>query len=202
MVDNFKQIKDFMEFKEGEFYFLQILQRKKDVKIGQKVSGPNNNSRLVKAYFVHSLEYLNFIESEVKELCHTFNARAMVHLQRRSYERIALQTLKLVTDNLINKNFDKVHKVYTSACGKFGTGEKFWIIDIDKEDLNKLSYTWFDYISTDLYNIQPIGSKVVDIIPSKSGQHIITKPFNLQEFTKIYPDIGIHKNSPVNIYIP
>lgn len=202
MVDNFKQIKALLNFEEGKFYFLQVILRKKDFKEGLKVNGTNNNSRLIKAYFIDSLEYLEYIEPEVKELCKIFNARAMIHLQKRDYEKIAFRALKLLTDNLINRNYHKIHKVYTSACGKFGSGQKYWIVDIDKEDIDRLSYTWFDDISIDLYNIQPIGSKVIDIIPSKSGQHIITKPFNLNKFKEIYPDIDVHKNNPVNIYIP
>lgn len=202
-VDNINIIKPLLDFSDKDrFYFLQIINRKKDVKKGTKIQGTNNNSRLVKAYFVRSEEYLDFVYPEIKELCKLFNARAMIHLQQRSFERIAFQNLKLITDNIINKNYDKVHKCYTSTCGKVGVGDKYWIVDVDEEDLYRLSYTWFDDISIDLYNIQPIGSKVIDIIPSKSGQHIITKPFNLNKFKEIYPDIDVHKNNPVNIYIP
>lgn len=202
MIDNFKHIKSLLKFEEGKFYFIQILIRKKDIKANMKVNRINSNSRLLKAYFVYSQEYLDFIEPEIKELCKLFNARAMIHLQKRNYENIAYHVLKQTTDNIISKNFNKVHKVYTSVCGKFGEGQKYWIIDIDKEDIETLGMQWYHDINELLYNIPPQENKIITIIPSKSGNHIITKPFNLQEFKKTYPNIDIHKNNPVNLFIP
>ena len=65
MVNNFKQIRALLDFRsKDDFYFLQILQRKKDQKDKAiKVNGTNNNARLVKAYYISSLEYFDFIEN-------------------------------------------------------------------------------------------------------------------------------------------
>jgi hypothetical protein len=49
---------------------------------------------------------------------------------------------------------------------------------------------------------EPDGIKFITLIPSKSGFHIIMKPFNLQKFKSEYPDVEIHKNNPTNLYIP
>lgn len=103
MINNFKQVKDLLEFRsEDDFYFLQILQRKKDHKVG-KVNGTNNNSRLIKAYYVKSLEHLEFIEPEIIQLCVIFNARAGINLNRRSFKKMQLQHLKKITDQLLNR---------------------------------------------------------------------------------------------------
>ena len=51
MVDNFKLIRDYLKFEsEDDFYFLQIVQRKKDGPgpNGIKVTGTNNKSRSIK----------------------------------------------------------------------------------------------------------------------------------------------------------
>ena len=70
MVNNFGIIKPLLKWKtEDDFYFLQILQRKKDHSPFGKVNGCNNNSRLIKSYYIKSLNHLEFIEPEVIELC-------------------------------------------------------------------------------------------------------------------------------------
>lgn len=202
-VNNFKLVRDLLEFRsEDDFYFLQIIQRKKDAHDGQKVNGTNNNSRLVKAYYVKSLEHFDFIEKEVKVLCEVFNARAGINLNRRSFESMALQHLKKVTDQIINKDYKKAYKAYSSVVGAFSQdSDKKWIIDIDSVDIeqgldvNKMC-SFIDII-------QPHGeTKFIEKIPSKSGFHIITKPFNRQEFKKEYPQIEVHGNNPTNLFIP
>lgn len=201
-VNNFKEIRVLLEFKSSdEFYFLQILQRKKDFKDGQKVNGTNNNSRLIKAYYIKSLEQFDFIEKEVIALCELFNARAGINLNKRSFEKTALQHLKLVTDNIINKNYDKVYKTYSSAAGKFShDNNKKWIIDLDGDEENTFDFIY--NLNEFITNIEPVGEKTICRIPSKNGSHLITSPFNLAEFKKQYPKIDVQKNNPSNLYIP
>lgn len=213
-VDNFDQIKSLLEWdNEDDFYFLQILQRKKDTKPGQEVSGTNNNSRLIKAYYIkyiENIEYLDFIKPEVIKLCELFNARAGINLNKRSFEKTALQNMKLVTDNIINKNYDKVHKTYTSACGKFQhDSQKKWIVDIDKEDIPFLEEIR-DAIS--LCNPNQGSSKIIAEIPSKSGLHLITTPFDKKYFRCLISNISnkhrtellidVQTNNPTNLFIP
>lgn len=198
MVNNFEIIKPLLSWdSEDDYYFVQILMRKKDFNANLKVNGTNNNSRLIKAYYVKSLEYLDFVTPEIIQLCEIFGARAGINLNKRSFEKTALQHLKLVTDNIINGNFDKVYKTYSSAAGKFShDNNKKWIIDIDGNDKNIIEITGF------IGEIEPIGNKIIDIIPSKNGCHIITKPFNLETFKRKYIDIDVQKNNPTNLYVP
>ena len=54
MIDNFDLIKTMLKFEsEDDFYFAQIIQRKKDNPNG--VNGSNNSSRLIKAYYINML---------------------------------------------------------------------------------------------------------------------------------------------------
>ena len=49
-VDNFDKVIDFMKFSSpDDFYFLQIIQRKKD---GNNTGRGNNGARLIKAYYI------------------------------------------------------------------------------------------------------------------------------------------------------
>lgn len=200
MTDNIQQIRDLLKFdSEDHFYFLQILQRKKDHKGGMKVNGTNNNSRLVKAYYINSLEYFDFIMPEVIELSKIFNARAGINLNRRSYEKMALQNLRRLTEQIINKEYKKAHKAYPSVVGSYNhESDKNWILDIDGHDHNPV------HLRNILYNLGPIGEKIIARIPSKNGYHLITKPFNVKDFRELtcYYDIEIHKNNPTNLYIP
>lgn len=206
MVDNFDQIRKLISFRStDDFYFLQILQRKKDHK-EMKVNGSNNNSRLIKAYYIHSLEYFDFIKPEVIELCKLFNARAGINLNRRSYEKMSLQLLRKVADQIMNKSFNKSYKAYSSVVGAYQhESDKTWIIDVDADQIHLC-----DDIEDHITNIQPIGNKLIAKIPSKSGYHLITKPFNLKDakknaVTKLdnwFSKIEVHRNNPTNLYIP
>jgi hypothetical protein len=50
--------------------------------------------------------------------------------------------------------------------------------------------------------LDPIGSKIVSTVPTKSGYHLITLPFNVQKFREKFPDIDVHRNNPTILYIP
>ena len=101
MVDNFEQIGNLLSFKsDDEFYFLQILQRKKDNPSGYL--GSNNSSRLVKAYYIKSKEQLFKQKEEIVKLCQVFNARAGINLNKRSYHKTAFNTLKTISDHFFS----------------------------------------------------------------------------------------------------
>lgn len=196
MVDNFDKISDLLEFRtKDDFYFLQILQRKKDNK---GLVGCNNNSRLIKAYRVKSKEQLELFRGEIIALCKMFNARAGINLNRRSFSKMALQHLKLVTDQILNKDFHKSHQAYNSVCGRFNQDtDKIWILDVDEVGRNAN-----DMILFANSECQPDGPKFIATIPSKNGYHILMKPFNPIPFKEAFPDVDIHKNNPTNLYIP
>lgn len=203
MVNNFELIKPLLSWNsKDDCYFIQVLQRKKDAKPGMKVNGTNNNSRLIKAYYVSSLEYLDFVTPEIVQLCEIFGARAGINLNKRSFEKLSLQHLKLVTDNIINKNYDKVYKTYSSAAGKFSHDNvKKWIIDIDKEEMHLT-----EEIKKVINLLQPYDelrpNKIIAEIPSRTGLHLITTSFNMMEFKKNFPTIDVQKNNPINLFIP
>jgi hypothetical protein len=213
MTDNFNLIEPLLDFSDTDsYYFVQVSQRKKDAKKDSKINGTNNNARLIKAYYVKSKEYLDFVKPEIIELCKLFNARAGINLNKRSWEKTALQHLKLVTDNIINKNYDKIYKSYSSAAGKFShDNNKKWIVDIDKEEL-----PFLDVIKLALTNCKPNSgeSKVIMEVPSKTGVHLITGPFNRVYFPKILYELlipyqlencvslDIQTNNPTNLFIP
>ena len=85
IVNNFDKLIDLglLEFKEGEFYFLQILQRRKE---NPELHG---NSKVIKTYYVDNYRYYTDIQEEVIKLCQFFNARAYFGINPRSYKNTA-----------------------------------------------------------------------------------------------------------------
>lgn len=192
MIDNFEQIKDLMCFdSEDEFYFVQIIKRKKEN------SELGSNSHIVKFYYIKSVAELDKNKEEMIMLSSFHNARVCINLNKRSFERTAFHTLKKITDQILNKDFKNVRKSYNSVCGMHaGEIDKTWLVDIDEK--GRASNEVLKFIDT----LQPIGNKLIAILDTKNGVHLITKAFNLQEFKKVYPNIDVHKNNPTILYIP
>jgi hypothetical protein len=124
-------------------------------------------------------------------------------LNRRSFEKVAFKTLQNIANSMSNKEYSFVNKSYDRACGLgHNDKNKSWIIDIDKNEL-----PFVDLIIESFQIVEPIGDKLIIKIPSKTGIHLITKPFNVLEFTnnlKKHVDIhlDIQKDNPTNLFIP
>lgn len=194
MVDNLRLILPFLKFEsEDDFYYLQILQRKKEnPQIG-------SNSRVIKNYYINSEEYLINHYDEIKKLCEVFNARASIRLNKRSYEKVAFKVMVNIANTMSNREYEFIKASYDRACGLgHNDKEKKWILDFDfilKSQKDIQSY--IHYINKQ----QPEGNKVLATIPSKNGFHLITKPFDLREFERDF-NVEIHKDNPTNLYIP
>jgi hypothetical protein len=202
MIDNFDRIKPLLEFpKQGDsFYFVQVLQRKKD-HVGVRLGGSNNNSRLIKAYHISSIEKLDIHKEEMIKLAELFNARVGINLNPRSFEKTAFQLLEKVAHQMQNKNFYDVRKAYDSVCGNYHAEmDKRWLIDIDTKDEEITQVV--DFINELQSTIHNREYTILATIETKNGYHIITNPFNLDSFSKRFPKIEVHKNNPTLLYMP
>jgi len=199
MINNLEKIKELLNFEdEHDFYFLQILQRKKDHPEGTVV-GSNNSSRLIKGYYIYSIDQLDKYFKEITMLCHLFEARACINLNKRNATDISLRMLARLADNIRNGHPESSSSLFNTVCGEtHSEKDKKWIIDID-DIYNDEQY--LDLVNF-LHDLEPIGSKVITNLSSKNGFHIITKPFNMQKFKDTHPTIDVHKNNPTNLYIP
>lgn len=199
MVNNLDLLKGELVFdSEDEFYHLQILKRKKEH------PDLGSNSYVVKTYYVRSVEYLEKKWPEIKALCDFHNARACINLNRRSFEKLAFHVLRKVADQIMNKDYKSARKAYESVCGAFmSEPAKKWVVDIDSKDESERTLS-----SSILLRCDPPGPKVLFTLPTKNGYHQITRPFNVDQYQKLYkeqkevecPDI--QKNNPTILYIP
>lgn len=207
MVDNKNIIIPLLEFPHKDmFYFIQILQRKKDHK-GVTLGGSNNNSRLIKAYYINSIDKLEFQWQEMVALANLFEARVSINLNPRNYVKAGFALLVKLSNQFSNGVFTDVHRAYNSVLGDYHSEiDKRWIVDIDKEQMGNV-VDIIEYIKTEhsqLSSHEKVSRyKVLATIPSKSGCHIITNPFNLKDWADSgFKNIEIHKNNPTNLYIP
>jgi hypothetical protein len=190
-IDNIDKILPFLNFEsEDDFYYLQILQRKKEN------SQLGSNSRVIRNYYIKSTQYLLNRYDEIKKLCDVFNARAMIRLNKRSFEKVGFKAMTNLANTMMNREYSFLSKSYDRACGLgHNDSEKKWILDIDF----KLKPEWLESMREQLNSYEPVGEKIIEIIPSKNGCHIISKPCDLRNFNQ---SIEVHKDNPTNLYIP
>lgn len=202
-MDNIEKILPFLQFdSEDDFYYLQILQRKKEnPQLG-------SNSRVIKNYYITSQQYILDRYDEIKSLCNIFNARASIRLNRRSFEKVGFKALENIANTMQNREYKHLMKSYDRACGLLNNEKvKRWIVDVDKEDV-----VWLEQILNSIHSCEPKQQSPIVRIPSKTGVHLITSPFNIQEFRTIfglrleeykaeYREIEIHKDNPTNLYL-
>lgn len=192
-IDNLEKIVPLLTFdSEDDFYYLQILQRKKEnPEIG-------SNSRVIKNYYIKSEQHLRDRYDEIKKLCEVFNARASIRLNKRSFEKVGMKTMVNLANTMMNKEYQFLKASYDRACGLgHNDGNKTWVVDLDDWELKDLPG-----LKNYLNELEPVGDKLVQYLRSKSGYHFITKPFNTQKFKQDYPEVEIHKDNPTNLYIP
>ena len=196
MIDNFKLIKSLLEFPNDDIYYhLQILRRGKD---HPELSAAN---RVIKPYFICSLESLDYVEEEIKKLCEFFGARAYINLAPKSIKKTTMLQLKYLAQRAYEGDFKKIWKSWNTCAGEIKGEESRWVVDVDGPTDGEIS----EFIE---YQCEPviktfdgkIKSKIIEYIPTKSGYHLITIPFNLQQFKEKYPDIDVHKNNPTLLY--
>lgn len=192
IIDNFWLIKTLLDFKDkDDFYFLQIIQRKKD---GNDVPSANNGYRTIKTYYIRSLEDFERRKDAIIQLCEQNNARAYINLNVRNAREVALVAAKAYIDLVREDRCSQGHRVYDHVCGitpKMGAKKK-WIVDVDG-----LTDDQVDVICEKICNCRsafPVGhpiappcyfDNIIAQIPTVHGVHIITRGFDIKRFREI-----------------
>jgi len=185
------------ELEESYFYFIQIIQRKKEN------PGLGSSNRIIRSYNIDSLKKFDKNKDEIIKLCETFNARAYIHLNRRKWSSICLECLRHNAELIANSQYQGIKSSFETIIGRTNgesNATKTWIVDIDMNDLEVVSK-----IGRIINNIEPIEDKLIATIPTKNGYHLITKPFDRTEFTKYMQLQGdvpdIHTDNPTILYV-
>ena len=196
MIDNFDIIRSHLTFKtEFDRYIIHIIKRSKDDK--GKMYGTNETNRLIKTFYITSLEYYNKKIPVIKDLCDSNNARAYILPQVRNNEECLVNLLKIVADNLKNPTIKPDHLIRSAFCGKHSSRSKKWILDLDADNLTEYKdmhsfgglqiqeKKWtpdeiFEFVKTMLVECGKTEEDAY-MIQTRNGNCIVTSPFNLHK---------------------
>lgn len=205
MVDNFDYIARLIDGFNKEvsakhdlkdvYYHLQVIKRSKDTHEGA-------NSVLIKAYQIDLDHPLERYKDDIIELCERFKARAYINPSPKSKEATAVQMLTELSDCFRKHDFNYLKRLWNSAAGKVGAIDKHWVIDCDYSENfgDRDIATMAKFIDRECEPFDKV--KYISCIPTRSGKHLITHPFNVARFAEVYPDIAVHKNNPTVLYVP
>ena len=200
MINNIELIKPLLNFdNEGDFYMLYVFKRKKDQPEGEKDN--HQSVRTIKSYCVTSVEYLEKRYDEIIQLCEVFKARAYIHVVKQNHKDVAMNMITEIVTRIQSGQINQQH-VFDSVVGQIKTQEKRWIVDIDSKEEKALLKIQHIVNGVRPYSDEP---KVIKVIPTKSGYHLITQRFDVMEFKKYFlggdvPDI--QKKNPTLLYYP
>lgn len=213
MVDNFDLIRSHLTFEPAtkfdaktkkpkklndtyDRYVVQILNRAKDA--DGKKRGANTSNRLIKTYEISSLEYFDKKKAHIIDLCNSNGARAYILPQVRSTYDCIKEMIKLGVENLENPTIKFQHIVRSSLCAIHKSRDKMWIVDLDpdcmteyKYDQKKNELTTREWTPEEVMRLIQENLKMCKkdpkrayFVPTRSGCHIVTPPFNLEAANK------------------
>jgi len=168
ILDNVEKIKYLIDFIPGLFYYLEILQRKKD---NPKLS----KDKKVYQRYITKYEDLYDILDDIKFICKVYNARAYISLNARSEEKFTKECLKAITDKVCSNDFKNTFLIpdKIALLPQIVLRDKsMWILDVDVKDEN--------YINEFKECINEKLVDVFDILNTYNGYHVVTDTFNLR----------------------
>ena len=196
MIDNFELIKSLFYFNEANdmFFHLQIVQRAKDHK------GENKKVKegAIKTYFIRSREHLDSLKEEIILLCEHYGARAYINVSGKDFKNLQDILLAKLAEYNLTYTVRDPRRILNSAAGELKSRNPKWVVDIDDVSIKDKVLEWLDNyfkvrehsVANDRYGIYLYAE-----VPTKSGIHLISQPFNLQAFHEVFPDVDVHKNS-------
>lgn len=199
MIDNFTEIKHIM-FNQQElidkdaFYHLQIIKRKKDIE------GLGSNNILIKAYMIDDAHPLDKVKDEIIMICEQFQARAYINIGPKSKRKVAVHMLNSLSECFKKNDFNYTKRLWNTSAGSVPPILKRWIIDCDFSE--EFTREDMQHIINVVHESNPVGYKMIGLIPTLHGVHIITQPFDTRRLKDEYPNLDIHKNNPTVLYVP
>lgn len=186
MTNNFELYKEYItsEFKqsvleEGDAYFvIELIRRGKD-----HPDKPAANYHF-KNYYIRRPEDLDKYAEEIVGVCNLLGLRAYASINYKSFRQVTLNTITELAHRVSYNDYNKSYAVFESCSSKYcNPKNKRWIVDIDNchEDNSEVQDV------KDIINkaCRPVCDKVLYQFPTKSGIHLVTKPFNRTEFDNI-----------------
>ena len=175
MTDNFNLIRQYLidngipqhnESSLLKHYVVEIMSRGKD-----NPDMPAAN-RHFKNYYFPCIDKFDRYEPEIKKVCDALRMRAYVSVNYKMYDQVLMDTAAESAARAAAHNYGKPYSVYEHCSGKYvNRKDKKFVVDIDEEQM-----IFFDNIYDELKD------KVVLVVPTRTGMHLVTTPFNTLVF--------------------
>lgn len=178
-VNNFDKIENLLDFDGSSIYLVWLVMRNKD---GNTNAKGNNKNRTVKSYFFQTKEHFDSRKEELMKICKLFNCRAYICLNKKPLLNVLFQLQTNITE-LFKQMFRKESVglnglIDSSIMKSASTKNKLWLVDADNKDEEYLREVE-GVINMCRSSYSPV---VVDTIPTAHGVHIITHPFDLNQY--------------------
>lgn len=184
MTDNFTNFRSFMQLPETEggdaYYVIELVRRGKGC---PDLPAANYHFR---NYYIDSLAKYDKVQDEIRLLCRTLRLRAYVSVCRKSFRGVTMNAIAEMSHRAALDDFRRPYAIFESCSGKYASkDDKHWVVDIDGDDMY-LAETTAAICETYInLSCKPEGDKVILTLPTRSGIHLITRPFDLQEFNRL-----------------
>ena len=175
MTDNFERFRPFMQLPEEEggdaYYVIELVRRGMDCPVLPAAIYHFMN------YYINTLKKYDGVQEEIRSLCRTLRLRAYVSVNRKSFRQVTMNTIAEMSRRAALDDFRRPYAVFESCSGKFvNKDDKHWV-DVDDCDWKTIVY-----IEHLVEKCKPEGNKADLILPTRSGCHLITRPFDVGEF--------------------
>lgn len=156
-----------------------------------------------KIYYIDSIELFDRYIEEIKTCCELFRLRAYISVNAKSKIELSKKTLLKYAEMVATEEFKKPWRLCDSVNGGLDGKEKRWIIDVDDMDANDERFKKYCEIIESCES--GYDKRIVTVIPTRSGMHIITHPFNSEKYEKLCIENnlaieGIKKNHITLLY--
>ena len=197
MIDNFNIFSSWFEnlTHQGDFFFVQVIQRRKDCNI-------NTNYNVIKNYCFFDKETFLEKKEEIIILCKAFNARAYFWVNPRNCKEVQYELIREALE-AIELGTNKLYTCISKAIGHKRSShyKAVWILDFDTKDTELIT----KYLDIAMGCKHSGSGLVFDLIPTVNGYHALTKGFDLKQFNQQLDiakldSIDIHKDNPTVLY--
>lgn len=193
MTDNFKRYEEYMRSfgiipekkdESGKYYFsVAIIRRGKD-----HPELPAANHTFATFYYSNFEKYIRSVE-DIRKMCDVFGCRAYGTVVPKNKERLLKQIIVSSAKQMYINEFKSPWRIVEHCSDIMVLDFKRWVVDVDDvvEDSPLVNELKQIISQCDSKAKNPVDT----IFPTKSGAHIITHPFNLNQFSYGLMEKGI-----------
>lgn len=154
--ERLKNLKELVEFKQDEFIFVQIFQRRKD--------NPDLelSVKRLKSYSFYSWEELEKQIPRIEEICDLNNTRAYIRLNKQNAVDVSLRCITEMAEDVINENKIVVRRPNRDFLLSIRNGEKSY------EEI-------MEYVESKVYNLDKLfdESNLPDFVDKTENRELL-----------------------------